>query len=57
MDGRVLAEALDPSFRPDAAEALLSPPPTDGDGRPNGDGRTEEDDEAVKQRLADLGYL
>ncbi|WP_152052709.1 alkaline phosphatase family protein [Tautonia marina] len=59
LDGRLLSEVLDPSFQPDRAAQLApapSPSSSNGDGSPPS-GLDEEDDEAVKQRLADLGYL
>jgi predicted AlkP superfamily phosphohydrolase/phosphomutase len=58
LDGRLLSEVLDPAFRPDQAAQLAAAPSaaSNGDGQPS-DGLDEEDDEAVKQRLADLGYL
>ena len=56
MDGRVLTEMLDPA---------LAPPPAPADGRPPTPrveepvpvAYTEEEDAAIQQRLADLGYL
>ena len=55
MDGRVLSEILDPSLvAPQDQSAGGSP--TNGDG-PSGDAYTEEEDEAIQQRLADLGYF
>jgi predicted AlkP superfamily phosphohydrolase/phosphomutase len=60
MDGRVLGEILDPTAvpPPSADREPATVPPTDGDG----DGAavaayTEEEDAAIQQRLADLGYL
>ncbi|WP_169978087.1 alkaline phosphatase family protein [Tautonia rosea] len=55
LDGRPLTEVLDPSFQPDRA-TQLAPSSSNGDGSPSAS-LDEEDDEAVKQRLADLGYL
>ena len=55
MDGRVLTEILDPAFAPAAAQAE---PAAVAVGR--GADRvayTEEEDAAIQQRLADLGYL
>ena len=57
MDGRVLAELFDP--------AVVPPPRPVGDGssaeappeEPVSVGYTEEEDAAIQQRLADLGYL
>jgi predicted AlkP superfamily phosphohydrolase/phosphomutase len=58
MDGRVLAELLDPSFTPPAAEAV------EGEyAEPIEPGAavavpySEADDAAIQRRLADLGYL
>lgn len=55
MDGRVLTEILDPA---------LAPPPTASETHGNGahesseaTGYSEEEDAAIQQRLADLGYL
>jgi predicted AlkP superfamily phosphohydrolase/phosphomutase len=58
MDGRVLAEILDPAFAPAPAddETALAPFPP-GDGEPIAVAYTEEEDAAIQQRLADLGYL
>lgn len=58
LDGRSLTEVLDPAFQPSPAEQLAPAPSSssNGDGQPSA-GLDEEDDEAVKQRLADLGYL
>ena len=55
MDGRVLTEILDPLVMPRPASEV-SPPPSNGDD-PVGVAYTEEEDAAVQQRLADLGYL
>lgn len=56
MDGRVLSELLDPSFQPASADESSPPaPPTDADAVPVA--YTEEEDAAIQQRLADLGYL
>ena len=51
LDGRPLSEVLDPSVRPALAAVAASTP-----AHPPPD-RDPEDDEAVKRRLADLGYL
>jgi len=53
MDGRVLTEVLDPSVATAAPEA--GPAPVDGPAVPVA--YTEEEDAAIQQRLADLGYL
>lgn len=60
LDGRPLLEVLDPDALPDLDEPIAPPGPGDSDGLPGGDpdgSPDPEDDEAVKQRLADLGYL
>lgn len=54
MDGRVLTEILDPALAPgapasDATAAVTAAPVVSG--------YTEEEDAAIQQRLADLGYL
>jgi predicted AlkP superfamily phosphohydrolase/phosphomutase len=60
MDGRILTELLDqepvlPSTRPVLAPALAG---VNADpGEPEGSRYTEEEDAAIKRRLADLGYL
>ena len=58
LDGRALLEVFDSSALPDL-DATIAPPPPSTNGDPNGPvgGLDPEDDEAVKQRLADLGYL
>lgn len=56
MDGRVLSELLDPSFQPASADGSFPPaPPLDADAVPVA--YSEEEDAAIQQRLADLGYL
>ena len=58
MDGRVLAEVLDPALVPAevvASHALGAPPPLSVEATDSG--YTDEEDEAIQQRLADLGYL
>jgi predicted AlkP superfamily phosphohydrolase/phosphomutase len=53
LDGRVLTEILDPVFAPEpAASASPEAPET-----PETSAYTEEEDAAIQQRLADLGYL
>ncbi|MDR3632826.1 MAG: alkaline phosphatase family protein [Isosphaeraceae bacterium] len=54
MDGRVLSELLDP-----AITAAVPVPANAGAAQPAPvvSGYTEEEDEAIQQRLADLGYL
>ncbi len=56
MDGRVLAELFDPAVvpPPDRAE---EPAATPDAGDPVAVAYTEEEDAAIQQRLADLGYL
>jgi predicted AlkP superfamily phosphohydrolase/phosphomutase len=55
MDGRVLTEVLDPSLSPLMGEAPpSSSPPVE---EPVGVAYSEEEDAAIQQRLADLGYL
>jgi predicted AlkP superfamily phosphohydrolase/phosphomutase len=56
MDGRVLTEILDPArARPADVEAV--PVAADGEPPVSESGYTEEEDAAIQQRLADLGYL
>ncbi|HMB06767.1 MAG TPA: alkaline phosphatase family protein [Isosphaeraceae bacterium] len=57
MDGRVLTEILDPALAPAPAPAAASDEtiPTEGGTAPAA--YTEEEDRAIQQRLADLGYL
>jgi predicted AlkP superfamily phosphohydrolase/phosphomutase len=56
MDGRILSEVLDPALisrspaSPNEAAAPTTTPPNDS-------GYSEEEDAAIQQRLADLGYL
>ena len=57
MDGRVLTEILDPSVVPLPASQIAPPPAPPDDSEPVGVAYTEEEDAAVQQRLADLGYL
>jgi hypothetical protein len=61
MDGRVLTEVLDPALVPAPAPAAApeppAAPPSAGDGEPIPVAYTEEEDAAIQQRLADLGYL
>jgi predicted AlkP superfamily phosphohydrolase/phosphomutase len=57
MDGRVLTEILDPAFVPAPAAVSNGADPTPGAGEPVTVAYTEEEDEAIQQRLADLGYL
>ena len=61
LDGRVLTEILDPAFAQVAAPAAnananLNESPS-GAESPIPTGYTEEEDAAIQQRLADLGYL
>ncbi len=54
MDGRVLEEILDPSVvAPAASPTDVSPPSSE----PVAVAYTDEEDAAIQQRLADLGYL
>jgi hypothetical protein len=55
MDGRVLSEVLDPATTP--AAALTPALATDALIAPLTSGYTDEEDAAIQQRLADLGYL
>ncbi|MBV8607124.1 MAG: alkaline phosphatase family protein [Singulisphaera sp.] len=55
MDGRVLAEVLDPALASAGAPAPAEPAPTDAAPIPAA--YTEEEDTEIQQRLADLGYL
>ena len=56
MDGRVLTEILDPAVvpAPVAAESSFGAP---AEGEPVPVAYSEEEDAAIQQRLADLGYL
>jgi len=54
IDGRVLTEILDPSFSV-TPSSLVFPP--SGPFEPVPVAYTEEEDAAIQQRLADLGYL
>lgn len=59
MDGRVLDEVLDPAVVPELADASDGGDRS-GEGEPAAAvdaGYTEEEDAAIQQRLADLGYL
>jgi hypothetical protein len=53
--GRVLAEILDPAIVPPSAG--LREPAEAATPVPNPSGYSAEDDAAIQQRLADLGYL
>jgi predicted AlkP superfamily phosphohydrolase/phosphomutase len=55
MDGRVLTEILDPAFA--APQAEPEPVAVAGASPANAEAYTEEEDAAIQQRLADLGYL
>ncbi|RUL85384.1 alkaline phosphatase family protein [Tautonia sociabilis] len=56
LDGRILDEVLNGSCLPELADPGDAASPPSSNGRPAGPSG-EQDDEAVKQRLADLGYL
>jgi predicted AlkP superfamily phosphohydrolase/phosphomutase len=53
MDGRVLTEILNPDLVPVVAEAVVAAHAVPA----NGEAYSEEEDAAIQQRLADLGYL
>ncbi|MBI3810675.1 MAG: alkaline phosphatase family protein [Nitrospirae bacterium] len=56
MDGRVLTELLDETFR--AGHPIQYQKSTGGDSRPAGDGSySEEDAEKIEKRLQGLGYI
>jgi arylsulfatase A-like enzyme len=55
LDGRILTEILDPAFTPAPASAPVASSPLPGSPIPSA--YTEEEDAAIQQRLADLGYL
>lgn len=55
MDGRVLTEILEPALAP--SHPPVSPTAPTGNGSPVPVAYTEEEDAAIQQRLADLGYL
>ncbi len=58
MDGRVLNELLEPSALAPLGDSATTPTtPTFGPPSGDADAYTEEEDEAIQQRLADLGYL
>ncbi len=64
MDGRPMSELFDPNVVPPSVPGdpqMLPPEPPDAEppaDEPTGDaGYTEEEDAAIQQRLADLGYL
>jgi len=56
MDGRILSEILDPAHVPAAASPTTEPAPPPHD-EPVPVAYTDEEDAAIQQRLADLGYL
>ena len=60
MDGRPMDELFDPAIVPAPEKATAEPvsndSPTDQPAEPS-EGYTEEEDAAIQQRLADLGYL
>jgi predicted AlkP superfamily phosphohydrolase/phosphomutase len=57
MDGRVMTEILDPAFAPVPAAVANGSGASPSAGEPVTVAYTEEEDEAIQQRLADLGYL
>ncbi len=61
MDGRPMDELFDPAIVPAPITATTEPTPTPTEPQPDdqvdADGYTEEEDAAIQQRLADLGYL
>jgi predicted AlkP superfamily phosphohydrolase/phosphomutase len=57
MDGRVLTEILDPAMAPAVEPAAAAAPISSQEEAPVASGYTEEEDAAIQQRLADLGYL
>jgi predicted AlkP superfamily phosphohydrolase/phosphomutase len=60
MDGRVLAEVLDPSLTPQPGPEPVVGVPSNGyaaAAEPVAVAYTEDEDAAIQQRLADLGYL
>ncbi len=56
MDGRVMTEILDPSLARDVSSEDASTPPPQDPGFTS-EAYSEEEDAAIQQRLADLGYL
>jgi hypothetical protein len=57
MDGRVLTEILNPALVPAPVLAAVSDETISTDGEPIPAAYTEEEDQVIQQRLADLGYL
>jgi predicted AlkP superfamily phosphohydrolase/phosphomutase len=57
MDGRVLTEILDPTLAPATAEPAVVGSASTTIGEAVLGAYTEEEDAAIQQRLADLGYL
>jgi predicted AlkP superfamily phosphohydrolase/phosphomutase len=57
MDGRVLSEVLDPALAPASTEPVAIADSAQRDPAPVGTSYNDEDDAAIQQRLADLGYL
>ena len=62
MDGRVLTELLEPMASRSAAAPILEPAfagaqANGGSAVPVDSSYSDEDDAAIQQRLADLGYL
>jgi hypothetical protein len=57
MDGRVLSELLTPDLAATAAARSEADPDASAQPVGSGAGYSSEDDEAIQERLADLGYL
>ena len=57
MDGRVVTEILDPALVPAPPAEVAASSTTPGEPVPAPAAYTEEEDAAIQQRLADLGYL
>ncbi len=55
MDGRVLTEVLDPAFSEPDSPTAPEPVAVPAESEPSA--YTEEEEAAIQQRLADLGYL
>jgi hypothetical protein len=58
VPGGVVTEALrEPQRAPKAARAAEAPPPVPSAGPSDAAGYTEDDEETIRQRLDELGYL